>query len=108
MFGKIQIIAMGGLLLFAMAASFSAYVTYGWYSDVKEELARVELAREKAEENLKLVTEQLDDEQKLRAVTQEALINLKGVPDVDANTPLPDSVGNVLRDFRDRMSPAHD
>lgn len=104
MFGKVQLIAMGGLLLFAITASFSAYVTYGWYTDVKEELARVELAREKAEENLKLVTEQLDDEQKLRATAQQALVNLKGVPNVDANVPLPDSVADVLRDFRDRMS----
>lgn len=100
---KIQLYAIIVLLGASILLGGGLWFTWGWYQDTKQELETVQIARDKAEENLKLVSTQLEQERATRAAAEEALSNLRTVPDVDYQTPLPPSIGNVLTDFRDRM-----
>lgn len=100
---KIQLYAIIFLMGFSVVSAGSLYVVWGWYGDTKQELENVQIARDKAESNLKLVSNQLDNERETREAAEAALAQLRGVSDVDYQTPLPPSIGNVLTDFRDRM-----
>ena len=101
--GKLQLYAIIGLMAFSVLSAGGLWLTWGWYQDTKRELETVQIAREKAEENLILVSDQLSLERQTREAAQAALIELQDVPDVDFNTPLPDSVGSVIRSFNQRM-----
>ncbi|ANJ20808.1 hypothetical protein HYO99_gp74 [Roseobacter phage RD-1410W1-01] len=90
-------------MAFSVISGGATFLLWNWYSDVKDQLEIVQIAREKAEANLQLVSDQLAREVEIRRAAQEALSQLRTVPDVDYNTPLPDSIGDVLRDFRERM-----
>lgn len=101
--GQLKLYAIIALMAFSVVSGGASFLLWNWYSDVKDQLEIVELAREKAQENLQLVSDQLAREVEIRAAAEAALSELGRIPDVDYNTPLPDSVGNVLRDFRERM-----
>lgn len=101
--GKIQLYTIIGLMAFSVLSAGGLWLTWGWYQDTKQELETVQIAREKAEKNLMLVSDQLSLERQTREAAQAALIELQDVPDVDFNTPLPDSVGSVIRSFNQRM-----
>jgi hypothetical protein len=100
---KIQLYAIISLGAFSVASGIALFVLWGWYDEVKDELKTVQIAREKAESNLQLVSDQLENERETREAAEAALSDLRAVPDVDYQTPLPPSIGNVLIDFRDRM-----
>lgn len=100
---KLKLYAIIALMAFSVLSAGGLWLTWGWYQDTKQELETVQLAREKAEENLALVSDQLEAERATREAAEAALQDLRDVPDVDYQTPLPPSVGNVLRDFRERM-----
>lgn len=101
--GKLQLYAIIGLMAFSVLSAGGLWLTWGWYQDTKQELKNVQIAREKAEENLLLVSDQLENERNTREAAEAALADLRDVPDVDYQTPLPSSIGSVLTDFRDRM-----
>tara|TARA_Y100001938_G_C7797943_1_gene285691 strand:+ start:222 stop:533 length:312 start_codon:yes stop_codon:yes gene_type:complete len=100
---KLKLYVIITLMTFSVLSAGGLWLTWGWYQDTKQELETVQLARKKAEENLALVSDQLESERATREAAESALQDLRDVPDVDYQTPLPTSVGNVLRDFRDRM-----
>lgn len=100
---KIQLYAIIGLLSASILLGGGLWLTWGWYQDTKQELETVQIARDKAKENLKLVSDQLERERETRAAAEAALSDLRAVPDVDYQTPLPPSIGGVLTRFRDRM-----
>lgn len=101
--GKLQLYVIIGLITFSIISAGGFWLTWGWYQDIKQELEIVQIAREKAEKNLLLVSDQLNNERNIREAAEAALANLRDVPDVDYQTPLPSSIGNVLTDFRNRM-----
>lgn len=100
---KLQLYAIILLGAFSVLTAGGLWLTWGWYQDAKQELESVQIARDKAEENLQLVSDQLESERETREAAEAALSELRSVPDDDFNTPLPPSIGNVLRDFRERM-----
>ena len=58
---------------------------------------------EKAQENLALVSDQLVQEQITRQIAEEALMELRDVPNEVYIQKLDPAVSSVLRNFRDRM-----
>ncbi len=103
MFQKIQTQLMLGLLAFSVATGGASLYLWNRNSALKDELNLVETTLEKAKENLEKVSKQLAQEQIIREAAEDALSTLRDVPDVDYNTPLPDSVRNVLDGFHRRV-----
>lgn len=100
---NIKFYALFGLGASTVVLAFLLWMVYGWYSETKEELAIVQISREKAENNLKLVSSQLENERKIRLAAQASITDLKAVPDDDYETVLPPSISSVLTDFSNRM-----
>lgn len=100
---KLKLYAIIALGAFLVSSGIALFVLWGWYGSAKDELDRVSIARTKAEENLTLVSNQLEEERLTREAAEAALSDLREVPYVDYQTPLPSSISNVLTDFRDRM-----
>lgn len=101
--GKLQLYAIIGLGAFSVIMAGGFWYSWNKWGEFKDKYETVQIAREKAEENLELVSTQLENERETREAAEAALADLRDVPDVDFNTPLPDSVGNVIRGFADRM-----
>jgi chaperonin cofactor prefoldin len=90
---------VGTLVAVSISLGAVSKYLYDRNSELKAEVSQLEAERQKAQENLKLVAEQLAREHETRKVAQAALLELRSVPDVDYSTPLPRSVGNVLDAF---------
>lgn len=101
--GKLQLYAIIGLGSLCVLLAGGFWLSWNKWGEFKDKYDTVQIAREKAEENLQLVSDQLASERELRIEVEATLSELRNVPDEDFNTPLPDSVGNVIRGFRDRM-----
>ena len=100
---QLQLYAIIGLFLFSVSAGGMTYYLWGKNAELNHELKEVKAARVRAETNLSLVSVQLDNERELKAIVQDAMNQLGRVPDVDFNTPLPDSISDLLNDFNERM-----
>lgn len=100
---QLQLYAIIGLLLFSVSAGGMTYYLWNKNVELNQELKEVKAARVRAETNLALVSVQLDNERELKAIVQDAMNQLGRVPDVDFNTPLPDSISDLLNDFNERM-----
>lgn len=100
---KLQLYAIIVLGAFSVIAAGGFWYSWNKWGEFKDKYEQVQIARDKAEENLLLVSDQLSMERLTREAAEAALADLRDVPDVDFNTPLPNSVGNVLRGFADRM-----
>ena len=101
--GKLQLYTIIALGAFSLTMAGGFWYSWGKWGEFKDKYETVQIAREKAEENLQLVSDQLQNERETRELAEEALSKLRSVPDVDYNTPLPDSVRNVLRSFNDGL-----
>lgn len=99
MLQKLQLYALIGLMAFSVLAGGATYVLWNQNAKLEDRLEIVTIARNKAKENLALVSAQLAEEREIREATEAALANLREVPDVEYNTPLPDSIRSVLDDF---------
>lgn len=100
---KLTLYALVFTTVLSVFAGGAAFVLHGLWSDAKDKIEALETARDRAEENLKRVSEQLADERLLREATEDALTALRSVPDEEYTQELPPAVRNVLRDFRERM-----
>lgn len=100
---KLWMYAVIFLGAFSVLSGGASFVLYGWWQDTKEKLAIVEAVREQAEKNLILVSDQLATERELRQAADITDQELRSVPDAEYNQDLSPAVGNVLRNFRDRM-----
>lgn len=99
-----RIVAAGTILL---ALSGAAYFVLGLATDnalLKKENLRLETQMEIVQFNVELYQSQLEAEREIRNAGETAQIELKeDVPDVDYNTPLPDSIQGVLDRFHDSV-----
>lgn len=103
MLAKLQFYTLIGLLVLSVLTGGATVFLWKRNAYLSSELEKVTIAREKAEENLALVSLQLMNERETRQSVEAALSDLREVPDVEYNTFLPASIGNVLSDFADRM-----
>lgn len=99
MIRSIQLYGILGLLLLSIGLGGSTWYLWSRNSSLKTELEASEITRKKAQENLLLVSEQLSRERAIRQQAQQALDELRNVPDEDANQRLPDSISDVLDRF---------
>ena len=90
MFGVVALIGLGAATKYL----------YDQNASLKDEVTQLQASKEKAKENLTLVSAQLIAERQTRLITEQAL---KDIPDVVYTQELPPAVRNVLTDFRDRM-----
>lgn len=70
---------------------------------LQAEVNTLSIARDHAEKNLSLVTEQLNREREANVAANIAREELREVPDVIYSEELPAPVTNLLRDFNQRM-----
>lgn len=103
MLAKLKLYAIIGLIGFSVLSGGAVWYLNKQNNALKLEVAALTIARDYAKKNLGLVSDQLVLERKNRAAAEAALSDLREIPDVDFNTPLPPSVSNVLTDFADRM-----
>lgn len=103
MLKQIQLYALIGLLALSVLTGGASLYLWKANQELNQTLKQKEASIKKAQDNLKLVSEQLATERETRLAAEEALSDLKDVPDVDYSTPLPPSISNVLTGFRDRM-----
>lgn len=90
---------LAGLVIFSLVSSLTAKALWDETRELKSDLRVLETERQEAEKNLVLVSDQLARERINRQIAEQALSNLKDIPDADFNQPLPDSVSGVLDQF---------
>lgn len=100
---QLQLYALLGLLAFSVVSGGATILLWKRNAALSDELENVQIARDKAEANLMLVADQLSEERLTRQAAEDALLSIREVPDVDYNTPLPDSIRGVLSDFHNRV-----
>lgn len=103
MLARLKLYTIIGLIGFSILSGGAVYYLEKQNDALKVENNTLTIARDHAEKNLGLVSSQLVRERENRAAAEAALSDLREIPDVDFNTPLPPSVSNVLTDFADRM-----
>lgn len=101
--GKLRIYLLAGLAVFSLVSGLTAKALWDETRELKSDLEILETERKEAEKNLLLVSDQLARERVNRQIAEQALINLKDIPDADFNQPLPDSVSDVLDQFHQSL-----
>ena len=90
------LVISGAITVSSVMASLYLYERNG---NLKDKLSQLEAVHEQTVKNLVAVGEQLAREQKTRAAAEYALRSLESVDGEDYETPLPDSITDVLSDF---------
>lgn len=101
--GKIKDYAIAGLVVVAIGLGATTVYLKMRNSHLSDKLATVSAQLEKAESNLVLVSDQLKEETRLKESAEEALDDLRSIPDEIYSKELDPALGNVIRNFHERV-----
>lgn len=103
MFGKLKLYAIIFLLVSSIGLGGYSLFLRKQNQELDEKVESLTIARDHAENNLALVSVQLEKERKARIAAQSALISLREIPNEDFNQQLPASIRGILSSFADSL-----